>query len=46
MEHLFMLVSSICGSNNKVHNVNVKISAGLNLKGGDVPQGSFKISHV
>lgn len=41
-----MLVSSICGSNNKVHNVNVKISAGLDLKGGDAPQESLKISCI
>lgn len=40
-----MLDSSICGSNNKVHNVNFKNSAGLDLKGGDAPQGSFKISY-
>lgn len=43
---IYMLVSSICGSNNKVHNVNVKNSAGLDLKGGDAPQGSFKISYM
>lgn len=41
-----MLVSSICRSNNKVHNVNVKNSTGLDLKGGDAPQGSFKISYI